>query len=175
MECISPPQTPLNLRLTSPIRKQNSLLTARRACASPRGALGPWQDGAQRAQEGTAVTPRRAVPPPHGPQPAPAGTNPPPPQQLTRRHRSPGPCQLLLVKPSISPPHFTPAPAAFSGVFLAPAPSSAASVSPGRQRAAPCPSAGLQHGPRVSRCGSTPCTHSSLNVLFGESAVVSRD
>lgn len=79
MECISPPQTPLNLRLTSPIRKQNSLLTARRACASPRGALGPWQDGAQRAQEGTAVTPRRAVPPPHGPQPAPAGTNPPPP------------------------------------------------------------------------------------------------
>lgn len=72
------PRTPLNRRLTSPFRKQNSLVTAReRVHPSPWGALSLWQSRAHTAQEGTAVTPCRAHAPTHTLQPAPAGANPP--------------------------------------------------------------------------------------------------
>lgn len=39
----------------------------------------------------------------------------------------------------------------------------------------PCPPAPAAAEQPLSHPGNTPCTHSTLNVLFGESAVVSRD
>lgn len=50
---------------------------------------------------------------------------------------------------------------------------------PGKQHPANstprCRPVRLQHSTRAARSSSTPCARSSLNVLFGESAVVSRD
>lgn len=39
----------------------------------------------------------------------------------------------------------------------------------------PCPSTTAAAEQPASHPGNAPCTHSTLNVLFGESAVVSRD